>query len=187
MLPRSVALVLVLLASCGEDKGGGSGGAETDAPNPSTTSTGPTSTTAPTSSSDATTDSTTGEPAQFERFTLRSAAGPCPPDADCDGFVELLSTRLLRVEKFGDLSEFVTEVEIDEADFAEAVAVFTDPELIALLAEPGPLCDPPTDVFESMELAASGQVHSATTTGCDQPPLAAARMTASALREQYAP
>lgn len=187
MLPRGVALVLVLLASCGDDKGGDPSGTETGTTDPTSTAEPTTGGAASTSSSDSSTGSTTGEPAQFERFTLHSAAGPCPPDADCDGFVELLSTRSLRVEKFGDLGDPVTEVEIDEGDFAAAIAVFTDPELIALLAGPEPPCDPPTDVFESMELGAAGQVHSATTTGCDQPPLAAARMTAVALREQYAP
>ncbi|WP_434427432.1 hypothetical protein [Nannocystis pusilla] len=36
---------------------------------------------------------TTGANTGFDRFTLRTAAGPCPPRADCDGFVELTFER----------------------------------------------------------------------------------------------
>jgi hypothetical protein len=131
---------------------------------------------------------TTGvDTSQFERFTVRDAAGPCPPNADCDGFIELLGTRMLRVEKFGDLDNPVTEVEIDEDDFVAAVAVFAAPELVNTLDGPDPLCNPPTDVFESMELVLDGAMHDAMTTACDLPPLVAAREMADALAMEYAP
>jgi hypothetical protein len=132
-------------------------------------------------------EETTGEPAQFDRFTLKKAAGPCPPESDCDGFVELLSTGTLRVEKFGDVGDAVTEVEISAEDLEAAVAVFADPALVAVLDGPDPLCDPPPDVFESMELVLDGELHDATTTICPQPPLQAARDAADALRSKYVP
>ncbi|PCC75025.1 hypothetical protein SAMN02745121_03769 [Nannocystis exedens] len=132
-------------------------------------------------------DETTGASEGFERFTLRSVSGLCPPESDCDGFVELLSTGLLRVEKVGDLGNPVTEVEIDTEDFALALEVFTDPALIEVLDSPDPLCDPPTDMFEEMELELDGTLHEATTTVCPQAPLQAAREAAEELRLKYVP
>lgn len=123
----------------------------------------------------------------FERFRLFEGAGPCPADQDCDGFVELLSTMTLRVEKFGDVGNPVTEVVISAADYEAAVQVFADPALVALLDGPDPLCNPPTDIFESMELEIDGIAHDAATTFCDQPELVAARETAVALQMQYVP
>lgn len=142
----------------------------------------------PTSDPTATsTTSTTGEPVAFDLFRKSNAAGPCPPDTDCDGFVELLASGTLRVEKFGDLGNPVTEIDITADDLAAAVAVFTDPALLALLDGPGPLCDPPTDIFESMLVVIDGADHDATTTLCDQPPIAAARDKANELRDKYVP
>jgi hypothetical protein len=134
------------------------------------------------------TSATTGvlEP-NFERFTLKSAAGPCPPNSDCDGFVELLANRMLRVEKFGDVGNPVTEIEISEEDFAGAAGVFDAPELVALLDGPDPVCNPPTDIFESMEVVLDGQLHDAATTACDDAPLVAARELAMALQTKYVP
>lgn len=197
MLLRRVALALVLLTSCG-DKRGDTDGAETGTTDLPTASTEPASTgstsadpatdgTTSTSATDSPTGEATGESALFDRFTLYSAAGPCPPDSDCNGFVELLSTRILRVEKFGEVGDPVTEVEISADDFAAAVVVLADPELAALLISADPLCDPPTDVYEMMEQVLGGEIRASTTTGCDQPPVEAARMTMNALREQYAP
>ncbi|MBZ5711811.1 hypothetical protein [Nannocystis pusilla] len=212
----SLLLTLTCAAACGDDKGGdteattGIGSTTTTDP---TTGTGSTTTTDPTttgtadgSASDGQTDTgtdltgtdptgtdptgtgTTGvDTSQFERFTVRDAAGPCPPNADCDGFIELLGTRVLRVEKFGELDNPVTEVEIDEDDFLAAVAVFTAPELVNTLDGPDPLCNPPSDVFESMELVLDGALHDAMTTACDLPPLVAAREMADALVMEYVP
>lgn len=160
--------------------GGGSTGAVT---------TGVDSTGAMTSGLDSTgAGSTTGiDVSGFERFRMSMGAGPCPPMEDCDGFVELLSTMTLRVEKFGDVGNPVTEVAISAEDYAAAVQVFADPALVALLDGPDPACNPPTDIFESMEVVIDGSAHDAGTTLCDQPPIAAARDKATALQQQYVP
>lgn len=129
---------------------------------------------------------TTGEPSAFHRFRLDKAAGPCPPDADCDGFIELEAPLTLRVEKFGDIPDNVTEVQISQADFDAAALVLGD-ELFALLAQDDILCDPPTDVFESMELDLDGDLAANTTTACTQPPIVAARDKANELAAKYVP
>ncbi len=131
--------------------------------------------------------STTGEPVAFDLFRKSNAAGPCPPNADCDGFVELLASGTLRVEKFGDVGNPVTEIDISPEDFAAAVAVFTDPALLAILDGPDPACNPPTDIFEDMLVQIDGADHDAATTLCDQPPIAAARDKANELADKYVP
>lgn len=186
MSPRTSALALVLaLSGCGK----GDGDPTTDSATSAGTAT--TATTTPTTSEPSTgpgTSATTGvDVAGFERFRVSRAAGPCPPDLDCDGFVELLASRTLRVEVFGDLSDTVKEAQVSAAEFSAAVQVFTDPALLALLDGPQPLCDPPTDIFEGMLVEIDGATHEATTTTCPQPPLAAAREQASALRDAYFP
>jgi hypothetical protein len=171
------------LATTGDDSDGTTG-----AVSHSTTGEGTTGTTAVDTTGTTAVDTTGAvDPGEFERFNVRSVAGLCPPEADCDGFVELLSTRILRVERVGDLGNPVTEVEISAEDFALALEVFTDPALAAVLDSPEPLCNPPSDVFESMELELGGTLHDATTTFCDHPPLQAARQEAVALREKYVP
>ncbi|MCY1005460.1 hypothetical protein OV079_07720 [Nannocystis pusilla] len=130
---------------------------------------------------------TTGGSTGFDRFTLYTAAGPCPPRADCDGFVELTGTGILRVEKFGDVGNPVLEVEIEATDFAQALEVFADPALLEVLDSPDPLCDPPTDILEQMEVVVNGTLHDAATTTCSQVPLQAARKVAEELRLKYAP
>lgn len=147
----------------------------------------PSSTEAPTTAPDTSGTSTTGEPVAFDLFRKSNAAGPCPPDSDCDGFVELLASGTLRVEKFGDVGNPVTEIDISPEDFAAAVAVFTDPALLAILDGPDPACNPPTDIFEQMLLKIDGADHDAATTLCDQPPIAAARAKANELADKYVP
>ena len=132
-------------------------------------------------------ESSTGEVTDFERFRLDRAAGPCPPDTDCDGFTELLGTRLLRVSPFGEVGDPVTEVEISAEDFAAAVQVFAAPELLALLDGPDPLCNAPSDIFETMLVEVGGSSHDADTVFCDQAPLGAARDMAEMLAMKYAP
>lgn len=148
-----------------------------------------TSTTTPTTGASATdTDPTTGgDITGFERFKLDMAAGPCPPDSDCDGFIELLASRTLRVESFGEVGNPVLEAEVSEEDFMAAALVFADPELTALLDGPDPVCDPPTDIFEAMLVEIDGASHDASTTFCDQPAVAAARDRANALAMKYFP
>jgi hypothetical protein len=168
-------------------------GATTDATTDATTTDTPTTGDA---TSDATTttgpgttgdDTTTGVEVNFERFRVSRAAGPCPPDADCDGFIELLASRTLRFEPFGEPGNPVLEAEISEQDFAVAVPLFASPELIALLDQEEPLCDPPTDIFETMAVDVDGGMHEKATTTCDQPEVVAARETANALVMQYFP
>jgi hypothetical protein len=130
---------------------------------------------------------TTGEPVEFERFRISRAAGPCPPNADCDGFIELVAPGTLRVEKFGAVGNPVDETMITPFEFSVAVKAFADPELLALLDGPEPLCDPPTDIFESMLSVVDGVEHEATTTACDQPPLVNAREMAQSLVDMYFP
>ena len=133
-------------------------------------------------------DGTTGvDVGDFERFKQSKAAGPCPPNADCDGFVELLASRKLRVEPFGEVGNPVIEADVSEEDFLAAVAVFADPALVALLDGPDPACNPPTDIFESMLLELGGVTHDVTTTACQQPPIAAAREMAGSLVTKYVP
>lgn len=178
------------------DTAGTSTGAGTEPPTTGDSATGDTGSTAPdpttsgtTDSGDATTDGTTTgvDLPAFERFRQSRAAGPCPPEGDCDGFFELLASRTLRFEPFGEVGDPVIEVEISEEDFAAAVLVFTDAELLALLDAPDPLCDPPTDIFEDMLVEVDGVTHDATTTTCDQPPLFDAREMIDALLAEYVP
>ncbi|WP_434427431.1 hypothetical protein [Nannocystis pusilla] len=56
-----------------------------------------------------------------------------------------------------------------------------------MLDSPDPLCDPPTDIFEQMEVVLDGTQHDATTTTCSQAPLQAARKAAEELRLKYVP
>jgi len=168
-------------SSSGATTGSSSSGATTGA------TTGVTTGVTTGSTSAGTSEGTTGGGGSFARFRLSEAAGPCPPDHDCDGFTELLASGLLRVEVFGDVSDTVMEVQVSPEDLAASIPAFTDPALLALLDQPEPLCEPPTDIFEGMLAEVEGVVHEATTTACDQPPLAAARTAALALRTKYVP
>ncbi len=153
-----------------------------------TSSTGATDTsTGDTGTSSTTGDSTTGELPGFERYKLTRAAGPCPPDLDCSGFIELLAPGTLRVEPFGVVGDPVTEAQISAEDFTAAVQVFAAADLVALLDAPDPLCNPPTDIFEAMLVEIDGGSHDADTTTCEQAPLVAARDMANMLAMKYAP
>lgn len=202
-------LLVLAIAACGDDASdGGTGSTGTSgtgtSEGSSTGSTGVTSSdtsssggASGTSGADTTTGSTgadttdggstTGELGTFERFRLDSAAGPCPPEADCDGFIELLADGTLRVETFGDIEDTVVEAAISDGNLTEAAAIFSDPALLALLDGPDPACDPPSDIFESMTTEVDGVTHDASTTFCDQAPIAAARQMAMDLAETYVP
>lgn len=173
-------------SSSGTATTGGSSGTPTTG---GTTEGGSSSSGVPTTG-DATTGagSTTGiDVSGFERFTMNTAAGPCPPNFDCDGFIEVLASGLLRVETFGEVGDPVKEVELSPEDLAAAVQVFTDPALLALLDGQDPLCNAPTDIFESMLVVVDAMSHDASTTVCDQPPVAAARDMAVGLSDKYLP
>lgn len=208
---RLVPIFALVLAACGDDTSDGStgttGSTATDTASSGTSegssggSTGTmssdTSSSGGTSGTDATTGSTgadttdggstTGEVGTFERFRLDSAAGPCPPEQDCDGFIELVADGTLRVETFGDVEDTVVEAAVSDEDLAAAVDVFSDPALLALLDGPDPACEPPSDIFEMMTVVVDGVTHDGGTTFCDQAPIAAARETALGLAQTYAP
>lgn len=128
-----------------------------------------------------------GTSGAFERFFLRTGAGPCPPEYDCSGSVELLADGTLRIDVDGERPVVVHEARVSTSDLAAAIPVLTDPALIALLDLGEPPCVPPTDVFEGMELTLGGVVHDNSTTTCSQPPIAAARATMRRLAETYLP
>ena len=181
--PTSGATTSPVTTGGSTDTGGSTSGSSGD-----TSGTSSTSDTSGTSGDTTGVGSTTGvDVAGFERFTMTMAAGPCPPDLDCDGFIEVLGSGLLRVEPFGELGDPVTEAMLAPEDLAAALPVFADPSLRAVLDGPEPLCNPPTDIFESMTVVVDGVSHDATTTFCDQPPLVAARMMATTLRDKYVP
>ena len=123
----------------------------------------------------------------FQRFLLTSSAGPCPPEADCDGWIELLPDATLRVEKFGELPEVVHEATITAVEFDATVPLLVDPALIALLDLPEPPCVPPTDIFEQMRLEQQAGVHENSTTACSDEPLVAVRAALFALADSYFP
>lgn len=208
--PLLISLLGPLALACGggDGKTDGTSGADTTATSGTSdtgTSDTPTSTSGPTSSTGMTStpstsagetgtststggDSTTGGVLPgFERYKLTSAAGPCPPDMDCSGFVELLAAGTLRVEPFGVVGDPVTEVQISADDFTAAVQMFAAAELVALLDAPDPLCNAPSDIFEAMLVEIDGGSHDADTAFCDQAPLVAARDMANMLAMKYAP
>ncbi|MBZ5711898.1 hypothetical protein [Nannocystis pusilla] len=123
----------------------------------------------------------------FGFFVLRTWAGPCPPESDCDGEIRLSQSRSLQVEEFGAVGDPVVEAEVSEEDYLAAVAVFTDPELVEIIQGPPPMCNPPADIYESMDVAIDGQVFNKNTTGCSLPPVDAAREMAQSLRDKYLP
>lgn len=123
----------------------------------------------------------------FGFFVLRTWAGPCPPESDCDGEIRLSESRSLQVEEFGAVGNPVVEAEVSEEDYLAAVAVFTDPELVEIIQGPPPMCNPPTDIYEAMDVAIDGQVFNKNTTGCSLPPVDAAREMAQSLRDKYLP
>lgn len=194
----STTFALALACGDGDGKTGASDGSTSDATQGGSTTTTDASTGATTSTTDDPTTTgtgttgddatgTTGEPAALERFRISRAAGPCPPGGDCDGFIEVIAPGKLRVEKFGEVGDPVDEAMLTPFEFSVAVSVFADPELLALLDGPEPLCDPPTDVFESMVVVIDGVEHEATTTTCDQAPLASAREVAQGFVDAYFP
>lgn len=124
---------------------------------------------------------------EFERFRFDTAAGPCPPGSDCDGYVELLADGTLNVEVFGDVTNTVQTAQVSAQDLADAAAVFTDPALVVLLDAADPPCKPPTDIFENMLLEADGITYDNSVTGCDDAAILSARTMAMQLQDTYVP
>ena len=123
----------------------------------------------------------------FERFVLNSSAGPCPPGADCQGFIELLDDATLQVDKFGEVPPVVHSTTITPQEFDATVPLLVNPALIALLDLPEPPCEAPTDVFESMLLEQAAVDHQNTTTACADEQLSAVRTALFGLATTYFP
>jgi hypothetical protein len=129
---------------------------------------------------------------EFESFRRAWSAGPCPPGGDCAGSVELLADGTLRLETpctgdmlCQDLPEGTYEVVVTDEEREAAIAVLTDPALIAILQGQQPACPAPTDVFEGMTLIFTGVAYDNATTTCDAAPLAAARAALTELVDKY--
>lgn len=132
---------------------------------------------------------TTGE---FESFRRAWGAGPCPPGGDCAGSVALLADGTLRLETpcTGDmmcqgLPAGTYEVVVSDEERDAAIAVLTDPALIAILQGVEPACPAPTDVFEGMTIAFTDAEYENATTTCDAAPLVAARAVLADLVNAY--
>lgn len=125
--------------------------------------------------------------AAFRSFRLFRSYGPCPPEMeDCDGYTELLADGTLLHDPVGEAVVEPYSAMITDAELSEAIDVLLDSELIDLLDYDGPVCDPPTDIYESMTLAEEdGIQHSNATTMCNDAPLAAARNLIRELEESY--
>jgi len=128
-----------------------------------------------------------GDTPVFEQFTLFNSAGPCRDGMDCAGFIELNASGLLRVDRFGEVPEVVHEATVSSEDLAAAIPILTDADLVGLLDLGETPCEPPTDIFESMELVMDGVTHENSTTFCSDAPLVAARAAMRGLQETYIP
>lgn len=124
---------------------------------------------------------------EYESFVSSIAGGPCPADTDCTGSSELTACGVLLVDRLGELPVVIHQAEVTEEEQAAAVAIFTDPALLALLDGSEPPCEGPTDVVEQMTLYAGGLQHSNAVTGCTDPPIEAARTALADLATTYFP
>lgn len=129
---------------------------------------------------------------QFESFRMSWGAGPCPPGGDCEGSIELLANGSLRLDTpcsghlaCDGLIPGTHQAVVSAADLDATIAVLTAPDLIALLDGPRPVCEPPTDIYESVAVVMDGVEHGNETTTCTAAPLRRARDALSALVEEY--
>lgn len=122
----------------------------------------------------------------FESVSL-FRGGFCPPTADCTSRVELFADGTLRVDKLGELDGTIHETTVTDVDLADAVAVITDPALLALLDGGDQVCAPPTDIFESLTVTDDQGEHRAGITFCGNAELEAARDALGALVDKYLP
>jgi hypothetical protein len=125
--------------------------------------------------------------AAFESFRLTQSFGPCPPQSDCVGYIDLDQAGRLRRDGFSGASVPVASADVTPAELATAITVFTDPALVKLLDASAPPCVPPTDIFEKMQLVAGGVTHANSTTTCDNAPVKAARDLIYQLGNKYLP
>ena len=124
---------------------------------------------------------------EFRRFRRYTAGGPCPDDLDCAGYIDLRHDGRLLVDRLDELPVVVHQAQVSQEDLDAAVAVLTDPELVALLDLAGPPCEPPTDIYDSMILVEEDARHSNSVTFCNDAPIAAARAALDDLVEAYLP
>jgi hypothetical protein len=129
---------------------------------------------------------------QFESFRMSWGAGPCPPGGDCEGSIELLADGSLRLDTpcsghlaCDGLIPGIHEAEVSAADLDATIAVLTAPDLLDLLDGPRPVCEPPTDIYESLAVVVDGVEHSNETTTCTALPLQRARDALSDLVNAY--
>jgi len=123
----------------------------------------------------------------FESFRLTQSFGPCPPDSDCVGYIDLDRAGQLLRDPLSGVGAPVGSASVTPAELASAIAIFTDPALVKLLDASSPPCVPPTDIFESMKLVAGGVTHQNSTTMCDNAPVKAARDFIYQLGDKYLP
>ena len=121
----------------------------------------------------------------FERFLYNAGGGLCPPNSDCSTSTELLASGLLRHDCMGQVPVVVHEAMVPPGDRDSVIAVLTDPALVALLDQPNPPCQPPTDVSESMALFFGGKTHKNSVTLCQQQPIVTARNALAKLVARY--
>jgi hypothetical protein len=122
----------------------------------------------------------------FESFRLTQSYGSCPPGSDCVGYIDLDKTGRLLRDQYSGL-DAAGPATVTPAELSSAIAVFTDPALVALLDASSPPCVPPTDIFESMKLVAGGATHQNSTTMCDNAPVKTARDLIYQLGDKYLP
>ena len=129
---------------------------------------------------------------QFESLRMTWGAGPCPPNADCDGRLELQADGSLRLDTpcnghldCDRLPPGVYEANISAEDLDAVVAVLTAPDLLALLDGVRPVCEPPSDIYEDFVVVLGGVEHGNETTTCAAAPLQRARDALSALVSGY--
>lgn len=129
---------------------------------------------------------------QFDSFRMTWGSGPCPPNSDCEGSIELLADGTLRLDT--PCSGFLAcdgllpgtyEAVVSYDDLDAAIAALTAPDLIELLDGVRPVCQPPTDIYESFAVVIDDVEHGNETTTCDAEPLQRARDELSELVEKY--
>jgi hypothetical protein len=123
----------------------------------------------------------------FQSFRLTVAFGPCPPNGDCAGYLDLDSTGRLTRDWTDRPGVPIGTAMVTSAELSAAITVFTDAELVKLLDAKTPPCQPPTDIFESMEVIEGSRTHKNSTTTCSNKPVAAARDAINRLAEKYLP
>jgi len=126
--------------------------------------------------------------AAFKVFKFVSGAGPCPPDRDCSGFIELSADGTLRVDNIGEMPRgTVHEIKVTPAELQAILPVLTAPALRGLLDTGGQDCPVIHDVWESMSLTMDGVTHEHKTTACSDQPIQDARKAILGLAKKYFP